>query len=299
MTRVLWRIARARLGQPLGKAASTIIRATAIAWLGATSAQAAGTLHVYGPSGPMPAMIEAAAAFGEANHIHVEVTAGPTPQWIDKAMADADLVFSGSEAMMSDLLAALPDLNAETVTPLYLRSSAILVRPGNPGHISGIADLLKPEHHILVVNGSGQQGLWEDVAGRLGDIRAIRMFRSNITTVAKTSADAKKAWDSDKALDAWVVWGIWQAANPKIADPVAIEPQYRIYRDTAAALTRTGLDRPEAKGFLTYLSSPQGAAIFARWGWTAPAHREVPWSEHRGTAHQRLGACRMRGARRT
>ena len=269
MTGVLRRIARARLGRPVGKAASTIIRATAFVWLGATSAQAAGTLHVYGPSGPMPAMMEAA-AFGEGNDVHVEVTAGPTPQWIDRATADADLVFSGFEAMMSGLLAALPDLNAVTVTPLYLRSSTILVRPGNPGHILGIADLLKPEHHILVVDGSGQQGLWEDVAGRLGDLRTIRMFRSNITTVAKTSADAKKAWDSDKALDAWLIWGIWQVANPKIADRVEIEPQYRIYRDIGAALTRRGLDRPEAKGFLTYLSSPQAAAIFAKWGWTTP-----------------------------
>ena len=81
---------------------------------------------------------------------------------------------------MSDLLAALPDLNAATVTPLYLRASVILVRPGNPAHIAGIADLLKPEHRILVVDGSGQQGLWEDVAGRLGDIRTVRMFRSNV-----------------------------------------------------------------------------------------------------------------------
>jgi len=176
VTGVLRRITRARLARPVWKAASTIIRATAFVGLGATSAQAAGTLHVYGPSGPMPAMMEAAAAFGKANDVHVEVTAGPTPQWIDKAKADADLVFSGSEAMMSDLLAALPDLNAVTVTRLYLRSSAILVRAGNPGHILGIADLLKPEHHILVVDGSGQQGLWEDVAGRLGDIRTVRMF---------------------------------------------------------------------------------------------------------------------------
>jgi accessory colonization factor AcfC len=270
MIAVRRRIARARLGQPVGKATGAIVRATVIAWLGATSAQAAGTLHVYGPGGPLPAMKEAAAAFGKANDVHVEVTAGPTPQWIDKAKADADLVFSGSEAMMSDLLAALPDLNAATVTPLYLRASVILVRPGNPAHIAGIADLLKPEHRILVVDGSGQKDLWEDVVGRLGDIRTVRMFRSNVTTVAKTSADAKKSWDSDKVLDAWLTWGIRQTASPRIADRIEIEPQYRIYRDAEAALTRRGLDRPEAKGFLTYLSSPQAAAIFAKWGWTAP-----------------------------
>jgi len=201
--------------------------------------------------------------------------------------------------MMSDLLAALPDLNAATVTPLCLRASAILVRPGNPAHIAGIADLLKPEHRILVVDGSGQQGLWEDVAGRMGDIRTVRMFRSNVTTVAKTSADAKKAWDSDKVLDAWLIWGIWQVANPKIADRVEIEPQYRIYRDIGAALTRRGLDRPEAKDSSPTCPHRKRPRSSPNGGGPPRLHREVPRSEHRATGDRQLGAYRMRGARRT
>ena len=134
----------------------------------ASGSRAAETLHVYGPGGPLPAMKEAAAVFGKAHGITVDVTAGPTPQWIDRAKADADLIFSGSEVMMSDFIATIPQIDAATVEPLYLRPAAILVRPGNPAHIGGIADLLKPGHRILVVNGAGQQGLWEDVAGTFG-----------------------------------------------------------------------------------------------------------------------------------
>ncbi len=42
-------------------------------------------------------MKEAAQAFEKKTGAQVEVTAGPTPQWKDKAKADADLIFSSSE----------------------------------------------------------------------------------------------------------------------------------------------------------------------------------------------------------
>jgi Accessory colonization factor AcfC, contains ABC-type periplasmic domain len=51
------------------------------------------SLKVYGPGGPAPAMKEAATAFEKATGIKVEVTAGPTPKWIDAARANADLIF--------------------------------------------------------------------------------------------------------------------------------------------------------------------------------------------------------------
>ena len=171
---------------------SRIALAAALALMLPTLASAGETLHVYGPGGPMPAMKEAAAAFGAAHGITVEVTAGPTPAWIEKAKADADVGFSGSETMMTDLVGAFSgQIDPGAAQPLYLRPAAILVRPGNPGHITGIKDLLKPGHCVLVVNGAGQNGMWEDVAGRLGDIASVRAFRSNIATYASNSALAR------------------------------------------------------------------------------------------------------------
>ena len=234
----------------------------------ASSAMAAPeTLHVYGPGGPLPAMKEAAEMFGHAHGVDVKVTAGPLSQWIDHAKADADVVFSGSEVMMSDFITAMPNIDPATVKALYLRPAAILVRSGNPAHIKGIADLLKPGHRILVVNGAGQQGLWEDVAGRLGDIASVQAMRANIVKVAANSAQARQAWIEDKSLDAWLIWTIWQVANPTLADQVPIEPQYSIYRDVGVALTRTGKARPIARQFTEFLASPEGESIFAKWGW--------------------------------
>ena len=249
-----------------------MLAAAGFTTVGTVNAFAAESLHVYGPGGPLPAMKEAAAAFGHAHGIDLEVTAGPTPQWIDYAKADADLISSGSEVMMSDFIAAMPDIDPATAQALYLRPAAILVRPGNRAHITGLADLLKPGHRILVVNGAGQQGLWEGVAGRLGDIGSVRTFRGNIAKVAGNSAQARQAWTEDKSLDAWLIWSIWQVANPGLADQVGVEPQYSIYRDTGVALTKRGETRPEAKQFAAFLASPAGAAIFAKWGWMLPAH---------------------------
>ncbi len=188
------------------------------------------------------------------------------------AEQDADVVFSGSETMMTDFIAAFGDsIDPMTVTPLYLRPAAILVRPGNPGHITGIKDLLKPGHRVLVANGAGQNGMWEDVAGRLGDIASVRAFRPNIVAYAGSSALARQAWTEDKSLDAWLIWSIWQASNPALADQVAIEPEYRIHRDAGVVLTQRGTTKAQAKDLAAYLASPDGAKIFAKWGWITPA----------------------------
>lgn len=230
-------------------------------------------LRVYGPGGPAPAMKEAATAFGAQEGVEVQVTAGPTPQWKEDAAADADLIYSGSETMMHDFVAMFDDaLASEDVRPLYLRPSAILVRPGNPDGIGGLEDLFEPGHRVLVVNGAGQNGLWEDMAGRMGDIASVRALRDNIAVVAPNSAEAKKAWTEDDTLDAWIIWNIWQKESPDLADVVEVEPDYRIYRDTGIAPTARGKENLLAAQFMDYLESPAGADIFAKWGWmtTAP-----------------------------
>ena len=237
-------------------------------------AAAAGPVHVYGPGGPAPAMKEAAASFAAKRGVKVEVVAGPTKDWLAQAKGDADVIYSRSETMMSDFMVALDgQIVPSSAEPLYLRRSVILVRKGNPQRIQGLQDLMKPGHRVLVVNGAGQNGLWEDMAGRTGDIASVRGLRRNIAVNAPTSAEAKAAWIADGSLDAWIIWNIWQVANPQLADVVEVEPQYRIYRDTGIALTRAGQANPDAKAFTAFLASPEAGRIFARWDWLVPKVR--------------------------
>ena len=229
---------------------------------------AAQEVRVYGPGGPAPAMKEAAKTFEEKTGTPVIVTAGPTPKWIQNAKDDAHIIYSGSETMMTDFAQAMEGGFDETkVKPLYLRPLAILVRPGNPKNIKGLSDLFKPGHRILVVNGAGQNGVWEDAAGRKGSIESVKAFRKNIAKYAKNSAIAKQEWTDDTSLDAWLIWNIWQVANPTLAEVVPIEKDYVIYRDTGVVLTNKGEQITAAKQFVSFLQSDDGAAIFKKWGW--------------------------------
>ncbi len=242
--------------------------------LGTTPASAQTTIHLYGPGGPYPAMREAAAAFGKANDVQLEVTAGPTGKWLEKAQADADIIFSGAENMMTDFVKAMDGrIEQSTITPLYLRPSAILVRPGNPKRIKGLRDLLKPGTKVLVVHGAGQTGLWEDIAGRKGDIRTVKALRGNIAAFAANSAEAKSLWVEKSEIDAWLIWNIWQVANKDLASLVPMEKDYTIYRDCGVALTKQGVEKPLAKAFIAFLQSKEGAAIFAKWGWLTTTPR--------------------------
>lgn len=236
-----------------------LIAAAALSVAAMGHAWAQETLHVYGPGGPAPAIKEAAAAFEKEHGIKLEVTAGPTPAWIDKARQNADVIYSGSETMMTDFTVAMEGrIMEDTIMPLYLRPLSILVRPGNPKRLTGFHDLLKPGIRILVVNGAGQNGVWEDMAGRKGDIRTVRKIRSNIVSYAANSAAARQTWTEKPEIDVWLIWNIWQVSNATLADIVPIEKEYAIYRDTGVALTAQGAAKPLARQFAGFLQSPTG-----------------------------------------
>jgi accessory colonization factor AcfC len=225
----------------------------------------------YGPGGPLPAMKEAADAFSRSHGARVEVTGGPTDTWIEKARADADVVFSGSEHMMTDFVKAMDGrIDESTIVALYLRPSAILVRPGNPKKVRDLPDLAKPGLKVLVVQGAGQTGMWEDMAGKQGELGLLRALRKNIAAHAANTGVAKQLWTQDKTFDAWIVYNIWHVANPGIADLVPVSEKYVVYRGCGVALTTRGKAKAAAARFAEFLQSKEGAAIFAKWGWMPP-----------------------------
>ena len=241
----------------------------ALALTTAFHVHAADVMHVYGPGGPGPAMKEAAAVFGREQGIQVEVIAGPTPTWADRAKQDGALIFSGSEQMMGDFLKSFADVvDASSVKPLYMRPAGILVRPGNPRHIKGFADLLRPGVKIMVVNGAGQVGMWEDVAGRDGKIQTLAAFRAHISDYAANSGEAVQKWKDDSSIDAWLIFPIWSIAHPGLAQVVNLEPTYRVYRDCGIVFTKQGVMDKHARDFAAFLTGSEGKKIFEKYGWS-------------------------------
>ena len=241
------------------------------------SVSAQDVLRVYGPEGPYPALREAAELYGHRNHVAMEVVGKPIRKWIDQAKGDADLICSSAEFMMTDLILAMEDHIDETsVTPLYWRPSSILVRPGNPKHIHDFPDLLRPGVKVMVVNGSGQTGLWEDMAGRQGNFRTVRALRNNIVLFACDSTEARRMWLARKDVDVWLTWNIWYKADCRLSDLVPVSEDYVIYRQCSIALTQLGKEKSSAREFVDFLKTPEAAAVFAKWGWIATAEDSLP-----------------------
>jgi accessory colonization factor AcfC len=227
---------------------------------------------LYGPSGPSPAINESAVAFTGLFGVPVEVRSGPTELWVEQAAQDADLIYSSAEFMMSEFLRTEAlHLDPDTLTGLYIRPSVILVRPDNPKGIKDFPDLLKPDVRVMVVEGSGQTGLWEDMAGKLGDVTTLRKLRANIVYFALTSDDAVKAWKERTDIDAWITWNIWHMPNRDRAKLIPVGRDYRVYRQCSIALTERGKANTGARQFVDFLTSADGARIFESWGWLTPS----------------------------
>jgi accessory colonization factor AcfC len=230
------------------------------------NANAETVLKVYGPGGPAPAMKGCAAAFEKNKGIKVEVTAGPTDKWISE-VGTADLFYSGSENMMDDFAGKISQLDVQSIQTHYLRPSAVLVRPNNPKKIRGIKDLTVRQLNVMVVNGAGQVGMWEDIVGRLKSVKALNQFRKNIVFAAKNTGEADKKWQEEPSIDAWVVFNIWGRRNLENAEIIPTEKDLTVYRSMGSAISKESKQPVLARDFITFIDSAECRKSFEKEGW--------------------------------
>jgi accessory colonization factor AcfC len=228
-----------------------------------------GVVRLYGPGGPHPALIKAAASFEQKTGQKVEVIYGPEKKWSREAQQRADIIFSASEQSMTAYLENYPFLTSKDVMPLFIHPAVIAVAKGNPKHIQSFDDLIKQPVSIVVTEGKGTYntsgtGLWEDIAGRLGNLNDIKNIRSKIVAFEQGSGAAFNAFQQLKA-DAWITWSDWPIANADKVDTVAIEPARQIYRDFNLAISPKA--DAGATQFVAYLASDEGAQFFKDEGW--------------------------------
>ncbi|WP_374033737.1 substrate-binding domain-containing protein [Bdellovibrio bacteriovorus] len=234
--------------------------------IGSSVAQAETSLQVYGPGGPAPAMKACAAAYEKSKGTKVQVTAGPLEKW-QAQTETADLFYSGSENMMDSFTEKIPNLDASSIQTHYLRTSAILVRPKNPLKIRGVKDLVNKKLKVIVVNGAGQIGMWEDIVGGLKSAEALNKFRANIVFAAKNTGEAEKKWNEDPSIDAWLVFNIWGTRSPETAQIIPTEKNLTIYRSMGTALTKNSKQKEAAVQFVEFVKSKDCRKLFEKEGW--------------------------------
>jgi len=229
------------------------------------AAEKVAVLRVYGPGGPLTPIQECGKAFAAEKGVQVRVDGGPEARWLEMAQADGDLVFEASEYQLTDFMRRRPGLlDPATRQSLYDRPAAILVRPGNPKRIQGFEDLAKPGVKLLDVNGAGQHGLWEDLAGRRGLIPALQR---NITLSFANTAEAMNAWKERPELDAWITFESWHHRMRGETELVRLPATELAWRGTPIAVTTRSEQKALAQAFVAFLQSPPCHALFKRAGW--------------------------------
>lgn len=223
------------------------------------------TLYVYDPGGPQAAIEDCAKMFSKKTAIPVKVIAGPEPKWIEQAKQNADVIFGGAEYMLTQFAMQHPGLiDSSTRTELYKRAAGILVRKGNPKHITSLKDLTEKGIKILDINGAGQLGMWEDLAGKQNIIGAIQ---KNIAKSFANTALAIDAWKSDYSYDAIISYTSWHLRLKDVSELIKIPAAQTVYRGTPIAITSITNQRKGAEQFIKFLLTNEGHNIFKQWGW--------------------------------
>ena len=228
-----------------------------------------GVVRLYGAGGPHTAFQKVAKAFEEKTGNKVEITAGPETTWSAKAQADADILWGTSEQSMTAFLETYGNFASSQVQPIYIRPAIIAVRADNPKKIEGFEDLLKDGIKIVVTEGAGVAntsgtGVWEDIAGRTGNLGDVSAFRSNIVAFEKGSGASFRAF-KDLEADAWITWPNWPINNPDVLSLVELDENRRIWRDVNVVLSPDA--NPQAKAFLDFLQTPEAAVLMKTEGW--------------------------------
>jgi len=222
---------------------------------------------IYGTEGPYSAIKDAADAFGAANNVRMEVIGTPMDKWKAAALKDADLIYSSSENSMDTYNETLGIIDPKSITSLFLRSSAILVRPGNPKKIKGIRDLIHRDHQVIILNGQGQVAMWEDIVGRLKNVGDLDEFRKHIAFTAHTVSEALQYWKNHEEVEAWVTFNNFGKEEDIAGDIVRVEKDLTIYRSMGAAVTTITNQRETGLKFIEFLKGSEAEKIFKAKGW--------------------------------
>jgi molybdate transport system substrate-binding protein len=221
------------------------------------------TVTVLAAASLTDALDEAAAAF-EAAHPHIEITVsyGGSSALAEQLVsgAPADVFFAADESTMQTVvdagLAADPEV-------LFANTLQLVVPTGNPGGVSGLADLADPSLVVALCDPSVPCGSAAVSLLKLAGVAAsIDTFeddvRAVLTKVALGEVDAALVYRTDVLAAGETIEGI----EVPLADQV-------VNRYPVAVLSASP-SPAAAQQFLEYLRSTAGREVFERAGFITP-----------------------------
>ena len=242
-----------------------------VAWGAAAMAGsrlAAGDVLVFAAASLSDALQELATIQGKTtgDTVRLNLGASSTLARQIEAGAPADLFFSADEAKMNTLAkAALID--PATRHSLLSNSLVIVVAADSKLQFRSVQDLTQPAIRRLAIAEPESVpagiyareylrriGLWEQITGKIVPTENVR---AALAVVESGDVDAGIVYRTDALSTSRVriAWEVPVAEGPRISYPVAV--------------VKGGGNPAGARRFLALLTSPQGRAVFAKYGFLA------------------------------
>jgi molybdate transport system substrate-binding protein len=230
---------------------------------GAASA-VTGTVTVFAAASLKDAFTEAAEAFESANpEAAVTLNFAASSALVSQIEegAPADVFASADESNMAELADA-GGISGEPVV-FATNSLQIIVAPGNPEGITGLADLSDPG--LIYVTAAPEVPI--------GRYAAQALEAADVTvTPSSLEADVKAVVTkvTSGEADAAIVYTTDVTAAGAEAEGIGIPTEHNVEATYPAAVTTGASDRITAAAWIAFLTGDEGRAILARYGFGAP-----------------------------
>lgn len=210
------------------------------------------------------AFTEVGAVFEEAN---------PGTDVVLNFAASSELVAQINEGAPADVFASadlvtmtrLTDAGNNAGEPVVFATNfaEIIVAPGNPEGISGLADLADPGLTVMLCAPEAPCGRYAaQVLGRVGVTVRPKSYEESVTAVV-TKVTLGEA-------DAGIVYATDVRAAGDAAEGVAIPAKHNVVAEYPIAVTEQASNAAAAEAFVDFVLSNRGQEILASYGFLAP-----------------------------
>ena len=221
-------------------------------------------LHVFATGSTAGPLRRAAQAFSLKEDTTFEVTVGATAKLITRMCEwrEGDLFCGGSESSIDSAIMFGATLG-DTIRPLGVRETVVLVPNGNPANITALSDLTRKDVRVGVANHGSLANIWEEVALKAGHYHSIR---ARINIIAQGSSDLLVIL-AKREIDAAIGWASFSLLAPDRVEMAPIKPEWCAWRITSIAVTPWSEDKRLAKEFIGFLTSEEGQEVYRKFGW--------------------------------
>ncbi len=259
---------RSRLTAPWLLAPALLVGLTMSAGLTSAAGAATVRLTVFVGSASKPPAQEAKLAYERAHpNVAVDMTFGGSGTLLNQMKLEemGDIYMPGSDDYMDKAETQKVTIPQTRRIVAYLIPT-ICVQHGNPKHIRTLKDLARPGVTV---------GLAKAGAVCLGDVSDEMLRKAGVEQQVKkncinyaTSCELTQQMIQLGEVDAIIGWDSFKSWAPDKTDIVWLPASQIRVRNVPAAVAVYSKHRKEAEGFISFLTSSKGEAIFAKHGYS-------------------------------